>query len=287
MRTFILLSFVAMITGCQTAQKCSQACRSMSPLPTCKVRDAGSCREQTPTRRPCDLTNACRQVQSSCQKVCKAPPNLGCKKPSIEWKVVKVPVLSLKDRQKDCVVDRSCHDRPSCDLGPCRQDPGSGPQACCTTSPGCCRELPTPATEATPFLTIPRQAEAAVPQPQAWQVQNRVQQPIATSTTTNIAQRTQALEAQVNQIHSMLQQRQATNLPNDGFIDNRGLQYQQKEVIMLPPPSWRTMDGVPPIPNSSIEQTSGYRSNSGTYRTAGNPPMWHHSPQNIQRSMYR
>lgn len=282
MRTFILLSFVALIAGCQTAQKCSQACRSMSPLPTCKVRAAGNCQEQTPSRRPCDLTNACRQVQSSCQKVCKAPPNLGCKKPSIEWKAVKVPVLRLKDRQQNCVADR-----PSCDLGACRQDPRSGPQACCTTSPGCCRKLPTPTTEATPFLTIPPQPEAAVPQPHAWQAQSKVQQPIATSTTTNITQRTQALEAQVNQIHSMLQQRQATNLPHDGFIENRGPQYQQKEVIMLPPPSWRTMDGVPPIPNSSIEQTSGYRSNSGTYRAAGNPPMWHHSPQNMQRSMLR
>lgn len=287
MRTFILLSFVAMITGCQAAQKCTQACRSMSPLPTCNVRDAGNCREQTPSRRPCDLTNACRQVQSSCQKVCKAPPTLGCKKPSIEWKAVKVPVLRLKDRQQNCVADRSCNDRPSCDLGACSQNSKCGPQACCTTSPGCCRETPTPATEATPFLTIPPQPEASVPGPQAWQTQNRMRQPIATSTTTNIAQRTQALENQVNQIHSMLQQRQATNLTHDGFIDNRGSQYQQKEVIMLPPPQWRTMDGVPPIPNSSIERTSGYRSNSGTYRTAGNPPMWQHSPQNMQRSMLR
>jgi hypothetical protein len=282
MRTFILLSFVAMITGCQTAQKCTQACRSMSPLPTCNVRDAGNCRKQTPTRRPCDLTNACRQVQSSCQKVCKAPPNRGCKKPSIGWKEVRVPVLQLKHRQPDCVADRSWN------LGARGQAPQCGPQPGCTTSsPGCCRETSAPNTEATPFLTVPSPPEASVPGPQAWQVQNRVRQPIATSTTTNIAQRTQALKTQVNQIHSMLQQRQATNLPNDGYIDTRGQQYQQKEVIMLPPPSWRTMDGVPPIPNSPIEQTSGYRSNSGTYRTAGNPPMWQHSPQNMQRSMLR
>jgi len=287
MRTFILLSFVAMITGCQTAQKCTQACRSMSPLPTCNVRDAGNCREQTPDRRPCDLSNACRQVQSSCQKVCKAPPNLGCKKPSIEWKAVKVPVLQLKNRQQNGVADRSCNDRKPCPPGTCRQDPRCGPQACCPTSPGCLREFPAPATEATPFLTVPSPPEASVPGPQAWQVQNSVRQPIATSTTTNIAQRTQALETQVNQIQSMLQQRQATNSPNDGYIDNRGQQYQQKEVIMLPPPSWRTMDGVPPIPNSPIEQTSGYGANSGTYRTAGNPPMWQHSPQNMQRSMLR
>ncbi len=51
----------------------------------------------------------------------------------------------------------------------------------------------------------------------------------------------------------------ATNLPHDNFINQRGMQTPQKEVIMLPPPQWRTMDGVPPIPNSSIEQTSGYR----------------------------
>jgi hypothetical protein len=75
----------------------------------------------------------------------------------------------------------------------------------------------------------------------------------------------------VNQIHSMLQQRHATNQPTSGYIERRPA--QQKEVIMLPPPSWRTMDGVPPIPNSAIEQTGAYRSNSGTYRTAGSPQM--------------
>jgi hypothetical protein len=110
-------------------------------------------------------------------------------------------------------------------------------------------------------------------------------QPIASSTTTNLAQRTQSLEAQVNQLQSVLQNRQAANLPTSGYINRQPA--PQKEVIMLPPPTWRTMDGVPPIPNSAIEQTGGYRSNSGTYRTAGNPQMWQHSPQNIHRSMLR
>lgn len=282
MRTFIILSFVAMITGCQSTQKCTQAYRSMSPFSACNIRDAGNCREQAPVRRPCDLSNACRQVQSSCQKACQTPSNLGCKQPTIGWKEVKVPVLQLKDRQQNRVANRSCNNRPSCN-----QQPQCGTQGCCPAPPGSSHELPAPATEATPFLTLPPQPEAAVPQPQAWQAQNNVRQPIASSTTTNLAERTQILENQVNQIHSMLQQRHATNLPETGFIDTGSQQYQQKEVIMLPPPTWRTMDGVPPIPNSPIEQTSGYRSNSGTYRTAGHPQMWPHSPQNIQRSMLR
>ena len=83
----------------------------------------------------------------------------------------------------------------------------------------------------------------------------------------------------------MLEQRQATNLPTSRYINRQPA--QQKEVIMLPPPAWRTMDGVPPIPNSGIEQTGAYRSQTSTYRTAGNPQMWQHSPQNMQRSMYR
>ena len=283
MRTFILLSFVAMITGCHATQKCGQACRSMSPFPTCNAREAGTCRDQTPVRRPCDLSNACRQVQSSCQKVCQAPPNLGCKQPTIGWKEVRVPVLKLKDRQSNCFTDQSRGSRPSCN-----QQPQCGTQSCCPAlTPGSYPKLPTPANEATPFLTLPPQPEAAVPQPQAWQVQSTVQQPIASSATTNLTERTQALENQVNQIHFMLQQRHATNLPSTGFIDTSSQQYQQKEVIMLPPPAWRTMDGVPPIPNSSIEQTSGYQTNPGTYRTAGHPQMWPHSPQNIQRSMLR
>lgn len=283
MRTFILLSFVVMITGCQHTQHCTQSCRSKSPLSSCNVRDAGTCRDQTPARRPCDLSNACRQVQSSCQKVCQTPPNLGCKQPTIGWKEVKVPVLKLKDRQPDCVADRSCSSRPSRN-----QQPQCGTQGYCPApTPGSYHKLPTPASEATPFLTLPPQPEAAVPQPQASQVQNTLQQPVASSATTNLAERTQALENQVNQIHSMLQERHATNLPSTGFIDTSSQQYQQKEVIMLPPPTWRTMDGVPPIPNSSIEQTSGYLTNSGTYRTAGHPQMWPHSPQNIQRSMLR
>lgn len=283
MRIFILLTFIAMITGCQHAQRCTQACRSMSPLPTCKKRDAGNCREQSSSRPRCDLSNACRSVQSKCQKVCQTPPALGCKTPALGWKEVRVPVLKLKDRRTTCDTRTSCNQPWPC-----------GSKTCCRTgSPGCCRETPTSAMEPTPFLTVP--AEAAVPQPSAWMSQPQlpqpqqpiVQQPIATSTTTNLAQRTQALESQVHQLQSMLQNRQATNLPHDGYIDSRSQQPQQKEVIMLPPPTWRTMDGVPPIPNAPIEQTSGYRQSSGTYRTAGNPQMWPHSPQNMQRSMYR
>lgn len=301
MRTFILLSFVAMITGCQHGQKCTQSYRSMSPFSGCSTRDAGNCREQSTCRRPCDLSTTCRKIQSSCQKVCQTPPNLGCKKPSLGWKEVRVPVLKLKDQRQSCVAGRSCNDsscrtQPSCNLGSRSEIPLCGSKVCCTkSSPGCCQEVPSSNTEATPFLTlpphpdhtVPTHTEAAIPQPQAWQVRNNIQQPIASSATTNIDQRTQALETQVDQLQMMLQQRQATNLPHDGFINQRGVQTPQKKVIMLPPPQWRTMDGVPPIPNSSIERTSGYRSNSGTYRTAGNPPMWQHSPQNMQRSMLR
>jgi hypothetical protein len=279
MRTFILLTFVAMLTGCQHAQRCTQSIHSMSPLSSCKVRDAGNCRQQTTCRRPCDLSNACREVQSKCRKACQAPPNLGCKKPTIGWKEVRVPVLKLSNRQVNCVSNRRCNDRPSCDVG----------ASCTTPTTGCCQQPPTRATEATPFLTLPPpRAEAAVPQPQSWQLHAAAQpttQPIASSTTSNLTQRTQALEAQVNQIHSMLEQRQATNLPTSGYINRQPA--QQKEVIMLPPPAWRTMDGVPPIPNSGIEQTGAYRSQTGTYRTARNPQMWQHSPQNMQRSMYR
>ncbi len=145
MRTFILLTFVAMLTGCQHAQRCTQSIHSMSPLSSCKVRDAGNCREQTTCRRPCDLSNACREVQSKCRKVCQTPPNLGCKKPTIGWKEVRVPVLKLSDRQLNCVSTRRCNDRPSCDVG----------ASCTTPTTGCCQQPPTRATEATPFLTLP------------------------------------------------------------------------------------------------------------------------------------
>lgn len=277
MRTFILLSLIALTTGCQHTQ-------------TCSVRNPISCRKQTAARRPCDLTNACRRVQTSCQKVCQTSPTLGCKKPAIGWKEVRVPVLKLKSRRSNCVADQRCNDRPSCDpANTCRQAPQCGPQGLCKTpTPGCRQEFPTPATEATPFLTLPPQPEAAVPQPQTWQLHSALPQPplpISSSATTNLAQRTQNLEAQVNQIHSMLQHRQAADLPTSGYIDRQPA--PQKEVIMLPPPTWRTMDGVPPIPHPAIEQTGGYRSNSGTYRTAGKPQMWAHSPQNMQRSMLR
>ena len=295
MRTFILLTFIAMMTGCQHAQKCTPASRSMSPFSSCNVRDTGSCRDQSASRPRCDLSNACRSVQSKCQKVCQTPPALGCKTPSIGWKDVRVPVLKLNDRRTACKSNRQCDAARSCGVGTsCNQTLRCGPKACCNTgSAGCCRETQGPGMEPTPFLTQP--AESAVPHPNAWisqphlpQPQQQIgQQPIATSATTNLAQRTQALESQVNQLQSMLQQRQATNLPSTGYIDRRDEQFQQKEVIMLPPPTWRTMDGVPPIPNSPVEQTSGYRQNSGTYRTAGNPQMWAHSPQNVQRSMLR
>ena len=282
MRTLILLTLVSMIAGCQHSQKCTQS-------------HSSAC------RRSCDLSNACRKVQSSCQKVCQSPSNLGCKKPAIGWKEVRIPVLKFKDQRQNCFANRSCNDnscrtQPSCDPGSCREIPLCGPKVCCSKStPGCCQEVPSPNPEATPFLTlpphpdntVPTHTEAAIPSPQAWQVRNNIQQPIASSTTTNIDRRTQALETQVNQLQLMLQQSHATNLPHDGFINQRGVPTPKKEVIMLPPPQWRTMDGVPPIPNSPIEQTSGYQTNSGTYRTAGNPQMWPHSPQNIQRSMLR
>ena len=122
MRTFILLTSVAMLAGCQHAQKCTQSIHSMSPLTSCKVRDAGNCREQTTRQRPCDLSNACREVQSKCRNICQTPLNFSCKKPTIGWKEVRVPVLKLSDRLANCVSDRRCNNRPSCEPGTaCRQ----------------------------------------------------------------------------------------------------------------------------------------------------------------------
>lgn len=284
MRTFILLTSVAMLAGCQHAQRYTQSIHSMSPLSSCKVRDAGNCREQTTRQRPCDLTNACREVQSKCRNICQAPLNLSCRKPTIGWKKVRVPVLKLSDRLANCVSDRRCNNRPTCKPGTARRPEGR----CTTPTIGCCQKSVTRATQPTPFLILPHQAEAPVPQPQSWQLHAaapQTTQSIAGSTTTNLTQRTHALEAQVNQIQSILQQRQAANLPTSGYINRQPA--QQKEVIVLPPPAWRTMDGVPPIPNSGIEQTGACRSPTGTYQTAGTPQMWQHSPQNVQRSMYR
>lgn len=100
--------------------------------------------------------------------------------------------------------------------------------------------------------------------------QNQNQMP-----TGDLARRTQALEARVNELQNLLQKRHAINQPADNG------------VIMLPKPQWQTMDGVPPIPNSSIEQTSGHRYGGAQWGTARAPQMWPHSPQNIQRSMLR
>ena len=257
MRTFILLTSVTMLAGCQQAQRCTQLIHSMSPLSSCKVRDAGNCREQTTRQRPCDLSSACREVQSKCRNICQTPLSLGCKKPTIGWKEVRVPVLKLSDRLTNCVSDRRYNNRPSCEPGTARrQSARCRPERRCTTpTSGCSQESPARAAQTTPCLTIPHphQAKAAVPQPQSRQLHAatpQATQPIAGSTTTNLTQRTQALEAQVNQIHSILQQRQATNLPTSDHSHRQPA--QQKEVIVLPPPTWRTMDGVPPIPNSGI-----------------------------------
>ena len=290
MRTFILLIPVAMLAGCQHAQRCTQSIHSMSPLLSCKVRDAGNCREQATRQRPCDLSNACREVQSKCRNICQTPLKLSCKKPTIGWKEVRVPVLKLSDHQANCVSDRRCYDRQSCKHGTAsRQSARCRPEGRCTTKKsGCCQESGTRATQPTPFLILPHQAEAPVPQPQSWQlhaVAPQTTKSIAGSTTTNLTLKTQAHEAQVNQIHSTLQQRQATRLPASGYINCQPA--QQKDVIVLPPPAWRTMDGVPPIPDSDIEQTGACRSPTDTYQTAGTPQMWQHSPQNMQRSMYR
>jgi hypothetical protein len=283
MRTLILLTLVATLTGCQHAQKCTQTCRSTPAQPACKTRDSGSCCEQTTNRPRCDLTNACRSVQSSCQKVCQTPANLGCKRLGLGWHEFRVPVPKLKTQQTVCASNRQCTTGRTCDS-----------KTCCTQPPaGCCNEFPVRANDPTPFLTLPPEQPAASTQPQASQWGTMPNQSTsgtwnsATQSTNALEQRTIALETQVHEIHSMLQQRQATHLPNTEY-QVPGVPMQRQDVIMLPaPPAWRTMDGVPPIPNSPIEQTGATGWNSGTYRTAGNPQMWAHSPQNIQRSMLR
>lgn len=292
MRSILLLTFIAMLTGCQHAQKCQQVCRSVCPLPTCKVREAGNCREQQTQRPRCDLKMACRSVQSSCQKVCNTPPSLGCnKRLSVGWKEIRVPVPKFRDQRSVCSTSSACNSGRSChSTAPCGQQGLCGPQACCKTStPGCCREFRSRATKATPFLILPPPPPVTTTRSQASQWRTIPSQPVqmqrpASQSPADLTQRTQALESQVHEIQSMLQQRQAARLPESGY---RGPipPARQQEVIMLPPPAWRTMDGVPPIPNSAIEQTGA--SGSEYYRTVGTPQMWAHSPQNMQRSMLR
>jgi hypothetical protein len=288
MRSIILLTFVAMLTGCQHGQKCQQVCRSACPLPTCKVRDAGNCRDQQVQVPRCDLKTACRGVQSSCQKVCNTPPSLGCKRLTVGWKEIRVPVAKFRDQRHACDAGRSCNSKTRCG-----QREACGPKTCCKTpAVGCCRDFPNRPTEATPFLTLPPPPPVTSTRPQNSQWRTIPSQPVqtrqpASQSPADLAQRTRALETQVHEIHSMLQQRQAVSVPQSGYQSPSFVPVRQQDVIMLPPPAWRTMDGVPPIPDSAIEQTGASGSGYGYYRTVGTPQMWAHSPQNMQRSMLR
>ena len=283
MQKVILFSLVATLIGCQHAQRCTQPRRSMSPFSSCNARDPGNCRDQNSGQTRCDLTNACRSVQSSCQKVCQTPANIGCKRLGLGWKEFRVPVPKLKDQQTVCASNSQCTTGRSCDSRTCRNP----------SAAGCCNEIPVRASEATPFLTLPPEpsATSASPLQSTWGVMPN-QTPSgtwnsATQSANALEKRTMALEAQVHEIHSLLQQRQTTQWSNSESPVPGYVPAQQRDVIMLPPPTWRTMDGVPPIPTSSIEQTGATRWNSGTYQDARHPQMWPHSPQNMQRSMLR
>lgn len=275
MQKLLLLSVTAALIGCQHSQRCTQPRRSMSPFSSCRPNDTGNC------RRSCDLTDACRSVQSKCQKVCQTPSTLGCRKLGLGWKEFRVPVPKLKNRKTAC-VSRSCDSN-----GRCVSDRSCASKPCCDQpAAGRCNELPMRPIAPTPILTLPQ--PSTNPQPQASQWRTMPNQTTAAtsnrtpSAATSLEQRTAVLETQVHEIHSMLQQRQAGRVPSTEY-QVPGVPAQQRDVIMLPPPNWRTMDGVPPIPGSGIEQTSA----SGTWRTATNPQMWPHSPQNIRRSVLR
>lgn len=269
MRLMILLAFVTTFTGCQHTQRCTQSCRSVSPFSSCKSRPAGNCCEKPCAKPRCDLQTACRSVKSSCQKACRSCPTSGSKRLGLGWKEFRVPVPTFKEKQSSCGRDSRCADGRCCKTtAPC------GSKAC-RTAPvaGCCQEFRTRPTEATPFLMLPPDQQALNQrQTPGWHTNPR--QP-RTQSSAGLAQRTQALESQVSEIHSMLRQ-QPGNVPA-----------QRNDVNMQPPSSWRTMNGVPPIPNSGIEQTAAFGSGSGTYRTAHDPQMWPHSPQNMRRTILR
>lgn len=293
MRSIILLTFVAMLTGCQHAQKCQQVSRSGCPLPTCKVRDAGNCRDQQADQPRCDLNTACSSVKSSARKVCKTAPSLRCnKRLTVGWKEIRVPVPKFRDQRSACST--TCDSgRPCNSTAPCGQQGACGSKTCCKTPAiGCCREFPTHLTEATPFLILPPPPPVTSTRPQNSQWRTIPSQPVqtqrpASQSPAGLSQRTRALETQLHEIHPMLQQRQAARLPQSRYQGPSNVPARRQDVIMLPPPAWRTMDGVPPIPNSAIEQTGASGSGYGYYRTVGTPQMWAHSPQNMQRSMLR
>lgn len=279
MQKLLFLSVAAALIGCQHSQRCTQPRRSMSPFSTSQAGDAGNCHQS------CDLTDACRRVQSKCQKACQTPSTLGSRKLGLGWKEVRVPVPKLKDRRPVC-ASRSCDSNGRCD-----SDRSRASRPCCDQPvAGRCNELPMRPMEPTPILTLPQPSANSQPQASQWHTIPN-QTTAATSNRTSAAagsleQRTAVLENQVHEIHSMLQQRQAGRLPSTEY-QVPGVPAQQRDVIMLPPPNWRTMDGVPPIPGSAIEQTSGSGSSPGTWRTATNPQIWPHSPQNIRRSVLR
>ncbi|MDA0283915.1 MAG: hypothetical protein O3B86_11240 [Planctomycetota bacterium] len=284
MRTIVLLTSLATLTGCQHSQQCGSARHSSWLFSTCRIRPAATRSDEISNCPSCDVGKACQQVKSSCQNACESPCSLRCKRLGIGWKELRIPVPKLKDRQHTCSTQSTCNPDASCNS-----------KACCNPpTAGCCRESGSTESTSTGFVALPPQPNPSIqqfpvpqqPQPAKWNA-------ATTYTAPGLAQRTQVLETQVNEIHRMLQQRQATNVPHSGFDGPTGFDNSfrvpasRQDVIILPPPAWRTMDGVPPIPNSAIEQTGAYRSARSTYYTARNPEFWPHSPQNIQRGSLR
>lgn len=283
MQKLLLFSLAVMLLGCQHAQRCTQPRRSTSPFSTCRVRDAGNC-QQSAARTGCDLTDACRRAQAKCQQVCPSPSTLRCKKLGLGWKEFRVPVPKLKDRRSFCAT-RSCSSNACC-----ASDRPNPAKPCCDRSAAdCCNELPMRPMDPTPILTLPQPGSGSNPQASQWHTMPNQTQPVSSNQSAAgaaLEHRTAVLEGQIREIHTMLRQRQTGQLPSTEY-QVPGVPAQQRDVIMLPPPGWRTMDGVPPIPDSNIEQTGAYRSSHGSWRTAANPQMWPHSPQNMQRRMLR
>lgn len=266
MRTILFLALAVTFTGCQHTQRCMKSCRFDPPSSACNKRDPGNCCEQKSSGSPYDIGAACRNMRSSCEKVCRSSSCLGDKRVGLGWKECRVPVLKLKSRQSSCRTGAPCDSRGSC----------SSIESCGSKSPcdkpavGCCQESPTRPNQATPFLTLPPQQQSATQQRSG-------------ITTNDLARRTQTLESQVSEIRSMIRQPPAGPGYSSGYQQHGRAHTGRGEVIMLPPPAWRTMDGVPPVPDTGIEQTGASGLNSGTYRTAHDPQMWPHSPQNIRR----
>lgn len=278
MRTLALLTTLAMLTGCSHNLRSPSRCGTLQ-AESCQRQPV--CRKRTPTFPRCDLGTVCRTAKSSCQKVCRPLMTPRCKQLRLGWKELSFRVPTVKLKQSACAPANQCNVRPSC-----------GPEACLNSpATGCSEPLPS-SFPTTPFLTLPpQQPESRVPASASRRSTQRTSPRWNTAVTVpppSLAQRTQSLEVQVDGMHRMVLQRQASNVPHDFASPRRVSAGQQDDVIMLPPPpAWRTMDGVPPIPNSAIEQTGAFRTTQQADNMAASPEQWPHSPRHTQRVIVR